>query len=335
MVQPSMPGKPEPVRGIFISYRHSDAEGWAGRLRDSLERELRVPVFIDTEAIPLGVDFATYIDEWVQSALAVIAVIGPHWRTATTADGRRRLEDPSDFVRAELACALKHGIPVIPILVAGADPLSPHELPDDLEALSKLQAYTVTGSDWAHDCRKLADGIRALIGSPSRIPQRKVMAYLIIAAILVSLGIGTTVWIRHQTTTAPSVTIRNASCASLPADDLYKVELSGGASGPDGQYYLEVDFPGAKEWTGTISCAGWSYDERWNGGRSKNRICMHRSGEPNQTEWNGSFHVKWNPPKRAVIRLFRTALLDNDNAQLAHIEVQFKDCPEFNSFFKR
>lgn len=295
-MKPSLSGKPLPGKGIFISYRRSDAEGWAGRLRDSLERELRVPIFIDSETIPPGVDFATYIDESVRSALAMVAVIGPHWHSAATPEGRRRLDDPSDFIRAELVCAFKHGIPVVPTLVGGAHPPSTDDLPNELEPLSRLQAHEVSASRWAQDCIRLADAIRILSGSPPRIPRRRRIAYLALGALVVPLGLLTAVWIRHEPAVGPSVSVRNASCTSLPADDLYKVELSGDVSGPDGQYYLEADLPGAKEWAGSLSCAGWSYDERWNGSRGKNRICMHRSGEPNRTVWTGSFHTKWDPP---------------------------------------
>ena len=43
---------------VFISYRRDDSAGSAGRVHDRLEREFgRVLLFIDVDAIPLGVNF--------------------------------------------------------------------------------------------------------------------------------------------------------------------------------------------------------------------------------------------------------------------------------------
>jgi hypothetical protein len=103
------------MASLFISYRRSDAEGWAGRLSDSLSAHLgRVNIFRDIEDIPAGVDFEAYITEAVGSCSALIALIGPHWLTVTDKAGRRRLDDPGDFTRLEIATALQRNVRVIP-----------------------------------------------------------------------------------------------------------------------------------------------------------------------------------------------------------------------------
>src|SRR5678815_1690123 len=102
------------MSGIFISYRRSDSEGWAGRLSDSLKAELgRVNIFRDIEDIPPGVEFDTYIETAVSSCDVLIAIIGPHWLAAANSDGQRRLDDPKDFTRLEIVGALKRNIRVI------------------------------------------------------------------------------------------------------------------------------------------------------------------------------------------------------------------------------
>jgi hypothetical protein len=50
----------------------------------------------------------------------LIALVGKHWLSATDEEGKRRLDQPEDFVRLEVAAALKRGIPVIPVLLDGA-----------------------------------------------------------------------------------------------------------------------------------------------------------------------------------------------------------------------
>jgi hypothetical protein len=63
---------------IFISYRRDDAAALAGRVYDRLEREFgRDTVFMDVDAIRLGVNFVKVIDEEVAKCDALLAIIGP------------------------------------------------------------------------------------------------------------------------------------------------------------------------------------------------------------------------------------------------------------------
>src|SRR5215467_3472000 len=126
---------------IFISYRRSDAGGWAGRLSDSLQQHLpRVHIFRDIQDIPPGVEFDTYITEAVSSCNVLIALIGPQWLTVIDKEGKRRLEDPADFTRTEISAALKRNVRVIPALVGEATIPSADQLPEELKPLVRRQA---------------------------------------------------------------------------------------------------------------------------------------------------------------------------------------------------
>ena len=74
----------------------------------------------------------------------MISVVGTRWLTATDEDGKRRLDDPEDFVRLEIATALKRGIRVMPVLVDGASMPRSGDLPDELKSLVRLQALKVS-----------------------------------------------------------------------------------------------------------------------------------------------------------------------------------------------
>ena len=75
---------------------------------------------MDIFTIEPGVDFVEKINEAVGSCDVLIAVIGPQWLTVTDDSGRRRLNDPEDFIRLEIKAALDRGIRVVPVLVGGA-----------------------------------------------------------------------------------------------------------------------------------------------------------------------------------------------------------------------
>src|SRR5215475_10550183 len=102
---------------VFISYRRDDSAGHAGRVQDRLEREFgRDLSFIDVDAIPLGTNFVKVLHEEVAKCSVLLAVIGLNWLDARDDDGNRRLDDENDFVRIEIASALRRDIPVVPIL---------------------------------------------------------------------------------------------------------------------------------------------------------------------------------------------------------------------------
>lgn len=150
--------------GILISYRRADAGGWAGRLFDSLKANLgRVRVFLDIDAIPPGAKFDEYIAEAVGSCEVLIALIGPRWLTPSDS-GKRRLDDPNDFIRMEIATALaRPKVTVIPVLVGKANMPNADELPDDIKPLARRQYYELSDSRWADDCRNLAKALTPIV----------------------------------------------------------------------------------------------------------------------------------------------------------------------------
>ncbi|MGD0700449.1 MAG: toll/interleukin-1 receptor domain-containing protein [Trebonia sp.] len=134
-----------PRHGIFISYRHADALPHARLLQFNLrERFPDAPVFMDLDSVEAGLEFAKVISDAVNSCGVLVALIGPNWATLSDQEGRRRLDNPDDYVRFEIRTALKRGIRVIPVLVEGAEPPRPQELPSDLRRLARLNALEMS-----------------------------------------------------------------------------------------------------------------------------------------------------------------------------------------------
>jgi TIR domain len=96
------------VGGIFISYRRGDSEGQARALSLELANYIGdKAVFMDVDSIALGRDFRQSLHDSLESCDAFLALIGPSWLDSKDAAGKRRLDDPTDFVRQEIATALK------------------------------------------------------------------------------------------------------------------------------------------------------------------------------------------------------------------------------------
>lgn len=156
------------MRTIFINYRRSDAEGEAGRLFDELTLQLgSSAVFMDVAAIEPGRDFRQAIDQSVGQCSVLLAVIGQEWLDARDAQGLRRLDDPGDFVRTELASALRRDIPVVPVLVRAARMPRADQLPEDLRELAYRNAVELTHARWKSDVQVLLAALRAHVDVPA------------------------------------------------------------------------------------------------------------------------------------------------------------------------
>jgi hypothetical protein len=132
--------------GVFLSYRREDAAVYA-RLLETALRE-RIPgtyVFLDVDAIAPGVNFAKVIRKAIDSCSVLVVLIGPRWATLTDEQGRRRLDDPGDYVRSEIRMALERGKSQrFAALASIAEALAATD-PDRAERIAK----SITSATWA------------------------------------------------------------------------------------------------------------------------------------------------------------------------------------------
>jgi hypothetical protein len=152
---------------IAISYRRQDSSPVAGRLYDRLQAEFgKGSVFMDFDSIPYGVDFREHIKQTLQRAKVVVAIIGPEWSGGKDLSNRR-IDDPTDFVRLEVASALENGIPIIPVLVNNTPMPEAKNLPPELEGLAFRNGLALdTGIDFHHHADRLIAGIHRVVDPP-------------------------------------------------------------------------------------------------------------------------------------------------------------------------
>jgi Caspase domain/TIR domain len=180
------------MAGIFINYRRDDAPGVAGRLGDRLSKTFsHREIFMDVDAMKPGLDFVKQLDEQVSKCNVLLAVIGPSWLNAADEKGRRKLELPRDYVRIELASALKREIPVIPLLVNGAVMPSEDDLPDDLKSLANRHALELRHTRFAADSETIVKALNVIL--PRRTKWRRIAAGggLALACVLAGLALWT------------------------------------------------------------------------------------------------------------------------------------------------
>ena len=149
---------------IFMSYRREDTAYPAGWLYDRLTGHFaRGQVFKDIDSIELGDNFVEVITTAVGTCDVLLALIGDRWLTVTGQDGRRRLDNPDNFVRLEIEAALARDVRVIPILVEGARMPRAHELPASLAKLTRRQALELSPNRFDVDTRRLLRVLERII----------------------------------------------------------------------------------------------------------------------------------------------------------------------------
>jgi TIR domain-containing protein len=152
---------------IFISYRREDSAGYAGRLGEALERRLGDgAVFRDVDALQPGQDFVDAIAVRLRDAHVCLVLIGREWLDARGRSGRRRLEEPNDYVLHEIATALaRPDVLVIPVLVEGTRMPTTEELPESIQVLARRHAASLRDESWDADVDRLVSVVRKATGS--------------------------------------------------------------------------------------------------------------------------------------------------------------------------
>lgn len=157
---------------VFISYRRSDTTaGYASWIYERLTDSFGAgSVFMDIDSLPLGVDFAEQLAQHTASADAALILIGPGWLDAIDERGARRLDDPEDFVRREVAAVLQASVRVIPVLIDGVKMPDATALPEELRPLARRQAL-VFDRHGGTAFRDLTNALQEIDAPPSSQPR--------------------------------------------------------------------------------------------------------------------------------------------------------------------
>lgn len=150
------------MAGVFINYRGDDSLTAAPLIDGVLAGRFgRDSVFLDSRSIPPGADFVEELLGRLRDCDVLLVVIGPRWLTVADEAGRRRLDDPADWVRREIVEAFALGMRVIPVLLDGVEVPAEADLPRELAALSRRQYVALRRRHTEEDLNRLVDEITA------------------------------------------------------------------------------------------------------------------------------------------------------------------------------
>ncbi len=150
---------------LFVSYRRVDTgthvRQLVARLREAFPK---AEIFLDVESIRWGADFRVALSEFLHECDFVVPLVGPQW-AGQGEPGHRRIDDPEDYVRLEVAIALGRDVEVLPVLVGSR---FPEALPGALASLRSRSALSVDPTDaapWEQLVERLANRLAGGPGS--------------------------------------------------------------------------------------------------------------------------------------------------------------------------
>jgi hypothetical protein len=157
--------EPKSTLAVFISYRRQDSGETVGRIHDRLLQAFEEErIFLDVDDQAAGEDYRRVIERALQHTDVVLAIIGPHWLSATDRQGRRRLDNPNDMVRIELEGALSRNLRIVPVLVEAAQMPDAPDLPPSLQPLCYRTALPVRPDpDFQPDARRLIEAVKGTV----------------------------------------------------------------------------------------------------------------------------------------------------------------------------
>lgn len=164
------------MRGtIFINYRKDDSSWNALALYNELLKYFpKESIFKDFNTIRPGDDFVESIQKALSHCNVLLVVMSKNWLDVKDRHGNRRINDPDDLVRIEIATAIERNIQVIPVLFDNIPMPTSADLPDNLRSLPRRQFVEIETTRFEADVKKLADAIGELMGEQPILPKKEV-----------------------------------------------------------------------------------------------------------------------------------------------------------------
>lgn len=148
---------------VFLNYRSADEPFGVAMLDHELSARFGPEaVFFASKSIQLGAAWEQEMLDAVERSTALLVIMGRHWLSTVDGTGRRRIDDPQDYVRREILLALGLGKDVIPVRLGVPRPAD-DDLPPELRVLATRQDIELRFRTAGPDLDRLETKLRRLI----------------------------------------------------------------------------------------------------------------------------------------------------------------------------
>ena len=184
---------------IFISYRRDGGDMTAMYIFQAL-KDRGYDVFYDVEVLRSG-KFNEALLEYIQSCKDFILVLSPH--------ALDRCEDENDWVRQEIAAAIRENKNIIPIMMNGFQ--FPEKLPEEIESVRYHTGLTSSTEYFQESMNRLCE--KFLTAKPKKKIKRMLPAACILAAAILAAAF----FLRGSPAAPVSASAPTPSAATAPA----------------------------------------------------------------------------------------------------------------------
>jgi hypothetical protein len=151
------------VTQVFLNYRRADEPFAVAMLDQRLSSRFgSQAVFLASKSIELGSRWEHEMLDAVRKSTALLVIIGRYWLGEKDEQGRRRIDNPTDFVRREILLAMGENKIVIPVRIE-TPRLLPADLPDVLHPLLERQDIELRFHTAGPDIDRLETKLRGLV----------------------------------------------------------------------------------------------------------------------------------------------------------------------------
>ncbi len=162
---------------VFINYRRKLNPSEAQLLQKSLQRHFGEDgVFLDVTGLEADDHWLHTLAAQVEASGAMVSLISGGWADVEDGRGNRRLDNPDDFVRFEIARAYQLGIPVLAAQLNGAAMPSHKDLPPDIAQLSFKQGMLLRIESFDKDADEIAAKLKELMAAAARLKEAMAIA---------------------------------------------------------------------------------------------------------------------------------------------------------------
>jgi hypothetical protein len=183
---------------IFINYRRALNPVEAQLLKKVLQRHFgKDGVFLDVSGLEGGEHWLHTLEAQVDASAAMVSLIPKGWADVRDESGARRLDNPHDFVRFEIARAFARKIPVLPLRLNGSHMPAHTDLPPNIAELGFMQGMLLRTESFDDDADKIAGKLKELV---ARRPGRGVPYWAAgaVAASALALGLAAGHWAQER-----------------------------------------------------------------------------------------------------------------------------------------
>jgi formylglycine-generating enzyme required for sulfatase activity len=169
---------------IFVNYRRDDSRADAARVHDRLVQTFGAAnVFMDVDNLLIGQRFDKVLAKALNQCDVFLAVIGPRWMEQLRA---RQHTGDWDYVREEIAAALKRDTLAIPVLIERTPLPRADQLPEDIRTLVMYQKHDIMHESFGRDVTALIEGIKAARQAAAERPD---VPWGIFASVMIAIAV--------------------------------------------------------------------------------------------------------------------------------------------------